>query len=100
MILESVVYFLNVIAITLIGVVIYMHYNAWRAAPRRLGILPLHVMMVSFAQVLFIVLGTDAALHHAQGSAFNWRVAIYFIGIFLTIGALIAVGEFQRRRRL
>jgi hypothetical protein len=100
MIIEVVMHLLNIVAIVMMGTVIWMHFQAWKSAPRRYGLLPMHVIMVSVAQIIFMLMSASAVMVYTRRVGLNWWLLPYFVGIGLTIGALVAVGEFQRRRRI
>lgn len=100
MIIEVVMHILNITAIVMMGSVIWMHFQAWKTAPRRYGLLPLHVIMVSIAQIIFLVISAAGVMTYTRHVGFNWWLVMYFVGMTLTIGSLVAVGEFQRRRRI
>jgi hypothetical protein len=94
------VYAFNAINIGMIGAVIGLHANAFWKAPRGYGLVPAHVVAVSIAQILFMILGSAGVLHQISDhdNPFGWRTAVFVAGSTITLGALLIIGEFERRR--
>lgn len=97
MILELLVYILNTVIVTVIGAVIWAHFQAWKRAPKQRSLLPLHVMMVSLSQVIFIILGTRAVLDRVDFPV-NWYTAAYFVGVGVTLAALAIIHAYQGKK--
>ena len=81
------------IVVAMIAAVMCLHFAAWRRARKGMGILPLHVLVISSAQILFLLNSGQLAL--SAGGPALWR---HGAGLVLTIAALVIIGEYQRRR--
>jgi hypothetical protein len=98
--LMIVTFILNAINVSMIAAVMVMHFIAYKRAPAGAGLMPLHVVAVSLAHILFIVVATASVRRYIVEfhDYANWRVILYFIASAVTISALVIVGEYQRRR--
>ena len=73
-----------------------LHYRAWRAAPGP-GLLPLHVTMISAAQ-LCLLTGAALGILVDLEDPLSYRTFFYVLGSVLTLIALTIIGRFQRRK--
>jgi hypothetical protein len=93
------IYILNAVNVSAIVAVMVLHFQAWRKTPKSENrLMPLHVVAISAAHILYIILATSAALRYYQENPFNWRTLLFVIASLITLFALFHVGEFQRRR--
>ena len=93
------IYILNAINVSAIFAVMVLHFQAWRRTPKGDNrLMPIHVMAISVSHILYIILGTSAALRYHEANPFNWRTMTFVVASLITLFALFLVGEYQRRR--
>lgn len=79
------------------GGVLRLHYKAWRKSPSGTGILPLHVFMVSLAQLCFVI-GAAVGILNDLANPLSYRFWLYIAGCIITLISLHIIGKFQRVR--
>lgn len=95
MTIQILVLALETILISMIGGVIVLHSIAWKKSPKGIALMPMHVVVISFSQICFVVVAADLV---PTDSWTSWQLIVYLLGSLLTAAALVIIGEFQRRR--
>ncbi len=96
-IVRQVVIALFTVNLGMIGGVMRLHYRAWRKFPSGSGIIPLHVFVISLAQ-LCLLLGAAIGILDSLENPLTYKTYLYVSGSVLTLVALFIIGSFQRRR--
>jgi tellurite resistance protein TehA-like permease len=81
--------------------VIRMHIRAWRAAPAKAGLTPLHVALVSAGVVVWgatLAWAVLDGLGQATDRELAVRIGLYGLGAVLILVSLLVMARVQRRR--
>lgn len=81
-----------------IAAVAWIHYKAWRLAPKGMGILPFHVWTIAVAHGGLAGMLLVSVMGNLRAPTISPRVYVYIVCLILTAVALVAIGIFQRRR--
>lgn len=96
-IVRHVVIFLFTVTLGTVGGVMRLHYRAWRLAPSGSGMLPLHVFLISAAQMSLLT-GAAIGILDTLESPLSYKMYFYVLGCLLTLFALCVIGRLQHRR--
>jgi hypothetical protein len=88
---------LAVLILSAISLVLPTYFIAWRKSPKKMGLLPKHVWLISTSYFLVVV---SAGINNIAriGSSFSGFSLLNFVAFSIGVYALYTILEFERKR--